>query len=318
MKKIVRILLIVALCLILVGGVVFAIGFGAGGCKWAILGSTKIEQKHFAESAENILSRVEIDYENADVEITFDETATSVAIDYPQLQDKKGKNLSKVTVTETPQTVTIVEKVDAWILGNWDLTAPKVKVVLPAERLFSVFIVTDNGDIAVSGNGKATDMSLTTSNGDVKAKQATVVCEGRLEMKTDNGDIYSFKTFEARSFYADADNGDVCVYGGAANDKIELSSDNGDVEMSSGVLKAAEISVETDNGDVELAILDGEKIYLETDNGDVTATLIGKQTDYSTSVSVDLGDSNIGNLTGGAKSLTVETDLGDIKIYFTE
>ena len=318
MKKIFKILLPVALCLILLGGIAFTIGFGCSGCKWGELGNTKVEQKLFTEREDNLLSSIEINYENADIQITFDETATAVTIEYPQLQNKKGKNLSEVTVTEGENSVVIREKIADWTFGSWDFSSPAMNVVLPAARSFALTIDTDNGDIKVTGTGKLSTAKLTTDNGDVNARRATVVCEKALTLTSNNGDVLLFKDFQAASLYAETDNGDVCAYSGTVSGKIELETDNGDIEASEGVLKAAEMRMETDNGDIELKKLDADKITLLTDTGDIEATLVGKKTDYSITAKTDLGDKNITNSSGGAKSLRAESDLGDIDIYFTE
>ena len=147
MKKIFKILLPVALCLILLGGIAFTIGFGCSGCKWGNLGNTKVEQKLFTEREDNLLSSIEINYENADIQITFDETATAVTIEYPQLKNKKGKNLSEVTVTEGANSVVIREKIEGWTFGSWDFSSPAMNVVLPAARSFALTIDTDNGEV---------------------------------------------------------------------------------------------------------------------------------------------------------------------------
>lgn len=299
MKKIFKTLLIIGVCLVLLGGSVFFVGFAIGGGKWGTLGSTQVEQKRFTETAENVLSSVKIDYENADVQIVFDENAQSVVIDYPQLQNKKGKSVSKVTVTETAGSVAISEKIDQWgLFGIWNFTSPKLTVTLPAAREFAVTVDTDNGDVSVKGDGKATSMYLETDNGDIHAKNAKVVCQGKLQMETDKGDVH--------------------LFGYATASEISVSTDNGDVEMETGTLEAKEIRMEVDNGDIDVAVLKADKISLEADNGDVEATIFGKQADYTVTVELDLGESNIRNSVGGTKTLYVSVDLGDIEIDFAE
>ena len=318
MKKSIKILLILAAGLLLLGGVLFAIGFGVNGFQWSKIGNTKLEMQYFTEQEGGALSEVTIDYENADVDIMFDASAERVTIEYPQLQLNNGKNVSKITVEETAEKITIREKAGAWIFGLWDFTSPKVKVILPAERTYALTIKTDNGDVKVTGDGKVKAVTLETDNGDVHAKTATIACEGNLIMTADNGEIYLFKNFDTDSLYVETDNSDIYCYGGTARGKIEIESDNGDIEMSSGVLKGTDIVMETENGDIELSLLEGERISLTSDVGDIETTIAGRQVDYTVKISIDVGKSNIGNSVGGAKTLMVENDVGDIDIYFTE
>lgn len=299
MKKFFKITLIVGLCLLLLGGIIFVIGLGASGWDIKALGNTQVQMLQYTETEE--LNTIVIDYENADIKLNADKNAEKIVIDYPQFQNKKGKNLSTLTVTETDGAIKISEKMKSWGFGTWDFTSPCVTVTLPASRSVAVTLLTNNGDISVNGNLQLTSLTAETDNGDVSAKGATISCSGDIRVESDNGDL---------------------TLGACAAQNVYLETDNGDIRIG-GAVTAESVYAETDNGDISGdGVIDGNALVFDTDVGDVTLTIAGKQSDYAITVENDVGSSNVqtnlGIIETATRSLKVKSDVGDIHIAFTE
>lgn len=299
MKKTLRVLLMIGLILTLIGGLVFVVGFASTGWNYKELSNTQVEALRYTEKAENPLTALSLDFENADISVTFDETAESVIVDYPQLQDRNGKKLSEVTVTETDGGLSISEKIKDWKVGMWDFTDPKVYITLPASRVYALAIETDNGNIQFTGAGQASSVAVNTDNGDIKF--TSLACENAITLTTDNGNMI-LENITAKTLTIETSNGDTHMYGSILAEHIEMETDNGDIV--------------TENG-----VLDGKALIFESDNGDIKLRLAGKQTDYSVLVETDNGKSNLSpTLTASpnARNLKITTDNGDILVTFTE
>ena len=318
MKKFLSRLLAFGLIFILLGGIVFLVGFAASGWSLEKLSGITLTDTVYTESEEKNLSKLNIDFNNSDVKIVFDENADAISVTYPTKTSRNGKTLTSVSIVETESTLTLKEK-RHWIknLFLWDFSDERMTVVLPAERGISLSVDTDNGDIKAEGKGTLMDMTLSTDNGDVDTTLSEIISQGKLLFETDNGDIRIGK-FDTVSLSSDSDNGDITLTDGAASDKIELSTDNGDVKIK-GRIAASLLTIETDNGDVETdngGLIDAERTNIETDNGDIEIKLTGSKSDYTVSLKKDHGDSNITSQTGGSKYLSIDSDLGDIEVYF--
>lgn len=318
MKKFLSKLLVFGLIFILLGGIVFLVGFAASGWSLERLSGITVADTVYTESEEKNLSKLNIDFNNSDVKIVFDENADRISVTYPTKTSKNGKILTSVSIVETESTLALKEKTH-WInnLFLWDFSDERMTVILPAERAISLSVDTDNGDIKTEGKGILKDMTLSTDNGDVDTTLSEIISQGKLSFETDNGDIKTGK-FDTVSLSADSDSGDITLTDGAASDKIELSTDNGDVKIK-GRIAVSLLTIETDNGDVETengGLIDAERTNIETDNGDIEIKLTGSKNDYTVSLKKELGDSNITSQTGGSKYLSIDSDLGDIEVYF--
>jgi len=318
MKKFLSKLLVFGLIFILLGGIVFLVGLAASGWSLEKLSGITVTDTAYTESEAKTVNRLNIDFDNTDVKIIFDESADAISVTYPTKTSRNGKKLTSVSIVETESTLTLKEK-NHWRINLflWDFSDEKLTVILPADRGISLYIDTDNGDIRSEGKGALANMVLSVDNGDIDTTQSDITTSGKLSFDTDNGDVKIGK-FDTVSLSADSDNGDITLGDGAASDKIELSTDNGDIKFK-GRIASPHLTIETDNGDVETeggGLADAERINIETDNGDIEIKLSGSKSDYTVSIKNDLGDSNITSQQGGSKSLSIDSDLGDIEVYF--
>ena len=318
MKRIWKILCVVSLILLLSGGAIFGVGILVAKGDIKSLSHLKSVQETYTETANNEITSVAVDYNDADVKVIFSETAEKVTLSYPRLLTKKNQPASEIYLSDTNGKLQIRERIlwrKTWL--NWNFTDMELVLTLPAARSYALSIETDNGDINLTGaSSNLTSLRLSTDNGDIETKGVNIVCSGNIDVESDNGDIELGK-FSAVNVTAEIDNGDIELSGGNASGKIELSSDNGEIEIK-GALVANTISVETDNGGVYAmnGILDAQRVAIETDNGNVKIRLIGEQSDYSIYVRTDNGKSNVRSQAGGDRNLSLDSDNGDIFVSF--
>ena len=317
-KILVRILWI-GLCAILLGCIIFTVGFFASGGDFHSLSNTvKIEQTYTETSP---LGAISVDFNNADVEIYFDESAESVSVKYDKLETKNGEPKNEVTIEEADGKVTFTEK-QTWrfFISLWDFSDPKVIVTLPSARTYTLDIQTDNGNIKLHGDTcNLKSLTLCSDNGNIQTKNANVTCSEATYLETDNGNI-ELGQFTTGKLTVDTDNGNVTLQSGTVSGKALLTTDNGNIRVN-GTLTADAIEIDTDNGEIEAeaGVLDAKGVTLKTDNGEITARLVGKKSDYNIVVEQDLGETNVVSENNGAdKSLSIDNNIGDIKILFTE
>ncbi len=302
---------------LLLGGILFLIGFAITGFDIHALSSVRFAQKHYEERAEQEITSLTLDFDVSDFQIVFDENATGVQIDYPQKQNRRGKNLSTILLTETKNSLTVKETKEKFVLSVFNFSSPKATVRLPASRAYDLKIKTDTGDISLQEGGNFSSLSLETDTGDIRVVGATAQT-GHFD--TDTGDI-SLISVQFNELQAELDTGDLRLENATVENKLLVETDTGSVTLLQTV-KALEISIETDTGDIKArnALVDATTVNLSTDTGDVTATLAGEHTHYAIRVKSSTGDSNIAtnleHTEHTTRSLKVTTDTGDIKIYF--
>ncbi len=313
MKKFLKICCIVGLCLLLAGGLCFVIGWGATGFRASALDNVKIETFHYVESENANIQTINIDYDVADVKVVFGD---ELKIDYPKRYKKNGKLLSDVTIKEDKETgaLTIKERLrftfNAFNFNNATLT-----LTLPQDRLFSLHIETNTGDVFLSDGGNYQSLKIETDTGDISIPKSD--CALGLDVETDTGDV-KISEFAGKNLTVETDTGDVFLNNCTVLEKISLETDTGDIKTG-GTVKTTDFSIEVNTGDIRIKdVLDANTVFIKTNTGNVSAILKGKQSHYKTAVDTNTGDCNIGNTLEGERRLTIDTNTGDINIQFVE
>ena len=172
---------------------------------------------------------------------------------------------------------------------SMDITASTGDVTNYASATESVKIKTSTGDIRVE-NLSAGSLALSVSTGKVTITDIT--CEGDVSIRVSTGD----------SKLTDV-----------ACKSVTSSGDTGKLTMTN-VIAAEQFSIERDTGDVKLDGCDAAEIYVKTSTGDVTGTLLSEK--------IFVTQTSTGNVkvpacvTGGKCSITTST--GDIRITIVE
>ena len=286
-----KIALIISAAVAAVGLVMLIIILIASGGRAGALSSFVLKESTYTESEGAPIKELSIDFDNADVEISF---GSYLTVTYPEKYTKSGKIASEVTVSEKDGVLRISEH-SVWFRNiGIDNTSPKIYITLPLSRGCDLSVELDNGYVH--------------SRGEEGAKL------GRLDISIDNGEA-EFRHLTASDVEISVENGEVEIYNANVSGGISVEIDNGSV-LTEGTAKYIDISV--DNGEISLEdkVSVGEKIQLSVDNGSIEAALSGTKSDYTVRVDKSIASSNIESSSGGDKILELECDVGEIEIEF--
>lgn len=299
--------------------------------------NVKLDQRTYAENTQNVIDSVAVDFSNASVNVYCEDSVESLTVEYPQAQTLRGKDTSKITVSDENGRLSIHER-QIWFYNLCSIgsKSPKINVYLPTGRAYTLSLIVDNGTINLHGDfHNVKKIVLETDNGEIDTRDAQISCETEIRVDTDNGRIL-LGSISAHTLNASTDNGEIALTSGNVQSVATLDTDNGRIVVSgmfsankfhaetdngrivvSGTLTANELYAETDNGEIQISgCVDAQTITLYVDVGEIVANLTGAQADYSISVENDVGNSNVYPQTGGTRTLNVATDVGDIRITF--
>lgn len=318
MNKMLRLLLIIGCVLVFLGGSVFVICLVASGWNFQVFSNVQVEYKTFEEKTDSEITSVCIDYNVANVVVYVSTDIQSLSVTYPQMQNKKGENIAQITIQEAQNTLSIKETA-LKLFSAFHFDSPTVSIYLPQNRIYALDLQSATGSITLqSGNLQTSSILLKANTGMVSSKNCVVSCTGEARLETTTGTV-SVGELSAQSVVLKTNTGHLkahnCI---TAETSVQVKTNTGRAETL-GVIKATSVSIKTDTGDVKATGgIHANSITLETDTGDIKAVVSGKKTDFTIVESHDTGDSNIHSQTGGAKTLNVTTDTGDINVTFTE
>lgn len=96
---------------------------------------------------------------------------------------------------------------------------------------------------------------------------------------------------------------------------LTVATTNEDVQLDS--LAAETVSLSSNGGNLVFEALSaGESISLSAKNGNIEGTIAGGWDDYSIDCTVKKGESSLVSKEGGAKTLTVDCNNGDVRVQF--
>ena len=276
MKKLIKIIAI-ALSLVVVGGIIFAIGGGIIMKKNGGFDISKYASKTFTTEEE--FKDISIDLTTYDVTFRKSEDG-KVKIDY--LEGKK--NTCDVKVVDSVLKITEIDDRN-FIEKFFSINEKDLVIYLPEKEYNSVDIEITTGDIKFLTNANFLFANVKLVTGDV---------EGSLKVKNDA--IIKTTTGDVEL------NDIICK-------NFSIIATTGDIDLTS-VIASDNLTLKTTTGDVEFASCDSSNIIITATTGDVTGTLLtGKIFDVQTTT----GDEIVPpNSEGGMCNVTVTT--GDVKI----
>ncbi len=324
-KKFLKRICVFATAFILIGGVLFGVGFLSANGGWKKLSHLTATAHTYTEKTDNEIDSVTISYDSSTtVSVHFSDTADVVSVSYGSLHTKSGKSVGTLSVTDTNGHLKIQETY-SWkdifrsiSMFNFS-TKIKVDVTLPAARTYSLSIYTNTGDVVFDGEaGNVSALRVEGDTADISLRN-DIVCADSAMIETDTGDIW-IKNLTAKKLDLETDTGDITI-GNITVNTLFAEIDTGDFEIV-GKITADSVSIATDTGDVttkDNGIVDADVLRLEADTGDISLTLAGKLNDYNISIKIDTGKTNVSKQQiGGSRNLTIETDTGDVYVYFEE
>ena len=341
MKKLYKKILFGGIASTLLGGVFFLVGCGANGFDFRFLSNDKIEQKEYIQDESKNITELSFAFDTTDFIVNFDENAQGVSVSYPQRQNKKGTNVSEITITETENSLSITEK-PLFHISIFDFNEKKLIVTLPTSQAYALSFKGDTGDVTVNAGGsfsnltlkistgnmslsnvQADKLSATVSTGNIEVNSATVA--GNFTTKASTGNT-TLSSITAGSLSMKATTGSVKINGATVTDAVSMETSTGNITLL-GEVKASSLTVLADTGKIKAgeATIDATTLSFTTNTGDVSAKLTGTKHDYATSITTSTGDANISSnlenvqdgLINPARTLKAKTTTGDIKIYFT-
>ncbi len=279
-----KIAIIIAIILIVVGIVICAVSLFSAGFDFKKLSTQKLvtETHTVSEDFTNILIKTNV----ADVTLVLSEDG----------ECKIDSNLSekfKVFTTVEDGTLSIaVKDMRKWYehisMNFFGFEDEVITVYLPRAELGSLGISTNTGDVHApsnlsfsSVNVKANtadvsiysqvtgDVQILTDTGDIKLEGTN---PQNVTLKVDTGDIKAGLIAAQGSINISSDTGDIKLYDTRAKE-LKIKSNTGDTQLNN-VMLTDTVNIKTNTGDVEFSGFDASGIKIVTNTGDVRGSLL--------------------------------------------
>lgn len=317
MGKTMRIWLIIATTLVVVGAIVFTAAMAACGWDFSKLGTVKFETKTF-NGSENITG-ILMDSDTADICFAPSEDGQWKVVCHEQENRKhtvsvedgiliikvedQRKWYEHIGISVGTETVTVylpeqeydslvirestgaVEVPKVFRFGKIDIKLSTGSVKNYASASGSIKITATTGDIHVE-DLSAASLELSVSTGDVTGRNLT--CEGDIRVNVSTGDV-RLSDVACQDFNSSGSTGDITLKNMVATGKMSINRSTGNVKFDA---------------------CDGAEILIETDTGDVTGSLRSEKIFI---VRSSTGEIDVPSTTSGGKC-QITTSTGDIKI----
>lgn len=313
-----KIWLIAAICLVLIGGIVF-VGVMAT-IKWDF---SKLSTKEFETNTYEInedFAEILITTTEGDIEFLPSDDGKCKVVCY---EEKKIRHDVKVDSSQL-----IINETDSrkWYdyINFFSFSSPKITVYLPTDMITSLYINSHTGNITVSDAFTFDEINIIASTADVGC-YASATGEIKIELST--GRIY-LDSIKAGGLKLSTSTGNIIARDIICDGKIitsvstgktaftdirctELTSTGGtgDIELYN-VIASGNFNIECNTGDIEFENCDANEIYVKTTTGDVEGTLLSDKIFFT---ETSTGDVEVPKTTSGGKC-EITTSTGDIEI----
>ena len=297
MSKQMKILLIAAASLVLIGLMIFAVTMSAIGWDFTILGTSKFETSSHEFGEE--FSGISIDTDTADIVFKVsDDSACRVEC----YEFEKEKHTVFVQDGILCISATNAQKWYDYIGINVD--SPKITVYIPKKDYVSLVIKESTGDVHMIDEFNFGHVSISASTGDINIKNAVA---GAMELSVSTGNISVSDVKIAGELKVDLSTGKTALTNVTCQ-KLTSDGNTGDIVLKNVI--ATEFTIERSTGDVKLDGSDAAEIFITTDTGDVEGSIL---TEKAFTVNTDTGDVDVPDTVSGGRCEII-TDTGDIKI----
>ena len=294
MGKAIKIILIVAVCLIIAGIALMVFGFVNGGF------DRKVERK--TETVTEQFQKIYVNEKTADVRIL--PAADGVCrVEYGEPE------YMPLTIRVTDGTLQITREENLpWYrrisLFGWE--PGKTKIYLPESVYESLQLKTSTGDITVETGLTVDSAVISASTGDLRVNSRTAkdasfsVSTGEIRVSSLTADTVAFSS----------GTGEIHVDSLSAADAA-FSAGTGDVELRD-VVAENQLNVTCSTGDIEMTRCDaGGSVLLKTGTGHIQAELL---TPKRFTASTSTGKVSVPNSVEDAPECQAKTSTGDIRI----
>ena len=321
MRKTLKIWVIIAASLILLGSTIF---WGVmATLKWDFskLSTAKYETNHYEINEQ--FKAVSVNTNTADIVFIPSEKATCSVVCYEQ---KKMKHT--VTIEKDTLVIEVVDTRKWYEYIGIDFRTSKITIYLPKGEYGALSIKSDTGDVEIPKDFQFESIDISESTGDVKNYASA---SGALKIKTSTGNI-RVENISASSLDLSVSTGKVTVLNvtcegdvavGVSTGKAYLTDitcknviskgDTGDISLKN-VIATEKFSIKRDTGDVKFDGCDAAEIFVKTSTGDIKGSFLTNKVFIikSDTGSVKVPDS----VTGGR--CEISTDTGNIKLQIIE
>ncbi len=298
MSKTAKIWLIVAVCLVIVGAIMFSAVMTAYHWDFSKLGTQKFET-NIHEIKEDF-TNLKLNTETAD--ILF---AKSSDNNCKVVCNEQNSMKHSVVVKDDTLNISIKDEREWYEYIGINFQTPKITVYLPKDEYSSLAIKGSTGDVEISDKIKVESADISISTGDIMVKNMSA---DKLNLSLSTGDIFVFDVICNGGVKANLSTGDIKLSNVMCRDFISKGSTS-DIFMDN-VIAAEKLSVERSTGDVVLDKSDAKEIFIKTGTGDVTGSLLNEKV-FITETST--GEVNVPKTITGGKCEIV-TSTGDIII----
>ena len=319
MRTSVKVCIIVAASLMLLGALVFGVTLALGGIDIIRFGGVEYMEREYEIDYE--FKNISIKDKTADIEILPTKDSKTRVV----CQESKGLSY---TVSANAEGTLEIELVDSrkWYehISFFSIGKSEINVYLPAGEYGALSIEGSTGDVDIPEEFAFESVDVSLNTGDVECYASA---KGLLRIKAGTGDIHlegvtagkvdlSVSTGRV-SISALECEGDVSLKVGTGKANLAgvdcksffSTGDTGDLMMK-GVVAEELFCIERSTGDVSFDGCDASEIYVTTDTGNVLGSLLS---DKVFIVDTDTGRVNVPkSITGGR--CEIKTDTGDVKI----
>lgn len=316
MRKTVKIWLIVAALLIVLGAAVFGLAAYSVGWDLTKLGGGRYETNTY--EIEEKFSNISIKTDTADVVFVPSEEQTCKVVCY----EEKNKKHS-VSATDGVLTVN-VEDTQKWYERISWFASEKITVYLPEREYASLVIEESTGNIGIPNDFtfKSIDVSVSTGNvtcsadatETVKIKGSTGdlrvenISAGALDLTTSTGNITLLNVTCEGDIGIVVSTGKTIVSDTSCKNLTSTGS-TGNISLRN-VIAQQTFSVQRSTGSVKFDGCDAAELEVKTTTGDVTGTLLSEKIFIT---KTGTGDINVPTATTGG-TCKITTSTGNIKI----
>ena len=317
MSRRLKIWLIAAASLMVVGGIVFAGVMTV--FKWDF---TRLSTKSLVTNTHTVteaFTSISVNTDTAEVEFvpSNGDTCAVVCHEYE-------KELHSVKVADGTLKIELRDTRKWYDYIGINFGTSKITVQIPQGEYGALTVKTQTGSTTVPQDFRFESIKVTQSTGHIKCYASA---SGAVSLKTTTGHI-RVRGITAGSMDISVSTGEIRVRSAAVDGDIKLKASTGDAELTDVTCKnmvssgsTGDLSLENvvlsgslrdkrSTGDVELDGFDAAELVITTDTGDVEGTLLSEKVFI---VKTDTGDINVPKtVTGGRCEIT--TDTGDIEI----
>lgn len=317
MSKRTKIWLIVAACLVLLGGVLFAVAMSFYHWDFTELSTEKYETNTFHISDE--FEGISINTNTADISFAPSDDGNSKVVCY---ETDKERHL--VLVKDNILTIQLNDEREWYEHIGIYVGSPKITIYLPEAEYNSLDIKSSTGTVKMPQNFQFEKVEIALTTGDVTFAAST---SDFAKIKTTTGDV-KVENITVGMLDLSVSTGSVVVCGVTCEGDVKINVTTGKTTLTdvacknlmtkgttgnfslSNTVATEQFSIERSTGDVKFENSDATEIFIVTSTGDVKGSL---RTDKVFITETDTGRVQVPKSVNGGRC-EITTDTGDIII----